>query len=122
MLITLCASHITSMDDIIRIKDMIESHDNQTLKTKLYISKSYENDLLKYIHELASVNTILYIRHTPATQFMHYKLLVNDLLPIYKNIHVLFVFGAIRNYLRKRFILALPNNIREPEDSPYIYR
>ncbi len=90
MLITLCASHITSMDDIIRIKEMIESHDNQTLKTKLYISISYENDLLKYIHELASNNTILYIRHTPATQFMHYKLLVNDLLPIYKNIHVLF--------------------------------
>ncbi len=27
------------------------------------------------------------------------------------------VFGAIR----KRFILALPNNIREPEESPYIF-
>ncbi len=27
------------------------------------------------------------------------------------------VFGAIR----KPFILALPNNIREPEESPYIF-
>jgi hypothetical protein len=90
MLITLCASHITSLDDITRIKEMIASHDNQTLKTKLYISISYENDLLEYIQEFESNNTILYIRDNPTTQFMHYKLLVNDLLPIYKNIHVLF--------------------------------
>lgn len=90
MLITLCASHITSIDDIARIKDMIASHNSQTLKTKLYISISYEDDLVKYIQELQTDNTILYIRHNPTTQFMHYKLLVDDLLPIYKDIHVLF--------------------------------
>ncbi len=90
MIITLCASHITSIDDITRLKEMIASHDKQLYKTKLYISISYQDDLYNEIIKLSSPNVILYIRDKPTTQFMHYKMLVTDIYSIHKNDHVLF--------------------------------
>ena len=89
MIITLCASHISSIDDIIRLKEMIASHYNQQYKTKLYISISYQNNDL--YNEIIKLNdAILHIRDKPTTQFMHYKLLVNELINIHKKDHILF--------------------------------
>jgi hypothetical protein len=78
------------MDDITRLKEMIASHNNQLYKTKLYISISYQDNLYDEIIKLSSPNVILYIRDKPTTQFMHYKMLVNDIYPMHKNDHILF--------------------------------
>ncbi len=109
-IITLCASHIRNMDDIIRLNEMIESHNNQTIKSKLYISISYDSDnLLEGIIKLQTNDVILYIRDKPTSQFMHYKMLANESSNIYKDIHVLFtddddILDPIRNETYLKFI------------------
>jgi hypothetical protein len=98
------------MDDITRIKEMIASHDNQTLKTKLYISISYQNiDLYNDIIKLSNSNVILYIRDKPTTQFMHYKMLVNDLINTHNNDHILFtddddILHPKRNHIYNKYL------------------
>ena len=74
-LICLCASHIHSLDRFNLLKNMIESWDNQTIKIKMFISISSNNELKDIIINFLDKYELLtyYYNDEQLKQFQHYK-------------------------------------------------
>lgn len=89
ILITLCASHITEVNRLNHFKNMLKSFKNQTVKSNLYISMSFDSSLNDKIDEIiahnVNYNIKIFKQDHAMSQFQHYKFLTEQFDNIFSN-------------------------------------